>query len=183
MDILPTKLPGAYILQSKLIRDDRGYFIRLFCSDSLRKAGLESRFNQINCSLTLKAGCIRGLHYQVAPMAETKVVRCVRGRVWDVMVDLRKNSPSFLKWQGIELSEHEDTMVYVPAGFAHGIQALENESQIVYASSVPYSPQYEKGIRFSDPLIAVQWPILPQGLSDKDSNLPLLEKNFSGVEE
>lgn len=182
MKITPAPLTGAYVVESTPFRDDRGFFYRLYCQETLSQAGLNTAFIQINHSRTTQAGVIRGLHYQIAPHTETKLIRCVRGAVFDVMVDVRQGSPTFLSWFGVELTEDNYRLSYVPAGFAHGIQALQPDAEIVYLSSAIYAPQAERGVRFDDPRIGIDWPLPPIGLSAKDYAIETLSHNFQGVQ-
>lgn len=181
MKFIETPLRGAFVVEPTLLRDERGFFTRLFCAREFRMRGLEDRFVQTNHSLTLRKGTVRGLHYQLPPHGEAKLVRCLRGSIQDVIVDVRKESPTFLRWHGEVLTGRDLKMVYVPAGFAHGFQALEDDTEVTYQSSSEYTPGSERGVRYNDPAIGIAW-IIPEVLvSPKDSRLPLVDLAFVGV--
>lgn len=149
--------------------DERGFFARLFCEKEFAANGLETRFIQINNSLSVKRGTLRGMHYQLAPAAEVKVVRCVRGRLFDVVLDLREGSPTFGNHFGAELTADNRHMMYVPRGFAHGFLTLEDHSEAVYLVSNIYAADRERGVRWNDPKFNIRWPASPQVVSDKDA--------------
>jgi dTDP-4-dehydrorhamnose 3,5-epimerase len=178
----PTPLAGAYTIDLEKRGDDRGFFARFFCEDEFRDAGLETKFVQVNNSVTEKAGTLRGLHYQLPPSAEVKVVRCIRGALWDVILDLRAGSPTFGKWFGAELSAENRTMMYVPRGFAHGFVTLTENTEALYLVSTFYAPDAERGVRFNDPAHGIEWPMAPLEISDKDRNWPDLDDTFHGFE-
>ncbi|ALK08436.1 dTDP-4-dehydrorhamnose 3,5-epimerase [Blastochloris viridis] len=182
MKFLPTPLNGAYTIELEKRGDDRGFFARFFCEKEFAQAGLETRFVQINTSLSGKKGTLRGMHYQLPPAAEVKVVRCLRGALYDVIVDLRAGSPSFGKWFGAELSAENRTMMYVPRGFAHGFVTLTDDVEALYLVSAFYAPEAERGARWNDPAIGIEWPVEPAELSDKDRNWPDLDPQFHGFE-
>jgi dTDP-4-dehydrorhamnose 3,5-epimerase len=177
-----TPLNGAYIVDLAPIRDERGYFVRTFCARTFSQRGLVSAFVQANQSSCTKRGTIRGLHYQVPPAAEAKLVRCVRGTAFDVLVDIRRNSPTFLGWFGCELSEEDFRMIYVPPGFAHGYQALTDSCEVFYQASQEYVPEKESRVRFDDPQVAIRWPIQTVLVSPKDAATPHLAQDFSGID-
>lgn len=181
MRIVETSLPGLRIVQSKTHRDARGSFTRLFCDRELRPLLGDRRIAQINQSKTSHAGAVRGMHFQRPPQAELKMVRCTRGRVWDVAVDLRADSPNFLHWHGEELTQDDSQMLLIPEGFAHGFQALEPDSELLYLHTNFYHPPSEGGIRFDDPRLAINWPLPPKDLSIRDLAHPLLGPDFTGV--
>ena len=168
----PSPLAGAYIIDLQPIEDHRGFFARAWCQQEFQQHGLESRLVQCNLSYNQTSGTVRGMHYQIAPHKETKVVRCVRGRIFDVIIDLRRDSPTYLHWFGIELSAENRRMLYVPEGFAHGYQTLEPDAEVFYQVSEFYHPGSEQGIRWDDPAIAVDWPLEPTVISEKDKNYP-----------
>ncbi len=168
----PSPLAGAYIIDLQPIEDHRGFFARAWCQQEFQQHGLESRLVQCNLSYNQTSGTVRGMHYQIAPHKETKVVRCVRGRIFDVIIDLRRDSPTYLHWFGIELSAENRRMLYVPEGFAHGYQTLEPDTEVFYQVSEFYHPGSEQGIRWDDPAIAVDWPLEPTVISEKDKNYP-----------
>lgn len=178
-----TELPlaGAFLIDLKPIRDDRGFFARTFCAATLRKHGLIADFPQANHSMCALAGTVRGLHYQTPPAAEAKLFRCVAGRVFDVLVDVRRGSPTFLKWHGVELAAGDFRVVYVPPGFAHGYQALTAGAEVTYQSSAEYAPALEGRVRYDDPRVGIAWPIADAVLSPKDAATPPLAADFAGV--
>ncbi|MEQ8848766.1 dTDP-4-dehydrorhamnose 3,5-epimerase [Botrimarina sp.] len=177
------KLPleGARLLHRRVVRDDRGDFARLFCAEAFASEGLPSHFPQMNRSSCSSRGVLRGLHYQVAPAAEAKVLHCVSGRVLDVMVDVRACSATFLGWHAQELTGGDGLSVYIPTGFAHGYLALSDDAVVEYLSSAPYTPACERLLRWDDPRVGVLWPIENPILSEKDANAPLLADDFRGV--
>jgi dTDP-4-dehydrorhamnose 3,5-epimerase len=172
----PTDLQDAYSIELKYIRDDRGFFARSFCTKEFAAHGLHSVFVQQNNSQSRNKGTIRGLHYQIAPHAEVKVMRCVRGAIYNVIVDLRPTSRTYRRWQGFELTADNRRQLYVPEGFANGYQALTDEAEVTYLVSVPYAPGAEGGVRYDDPEFAINWPIEVTVVSDKDRAWP----NFVG---
>jgi dTDP-4-dehydrorhamnose 3,5-epimerase len=177
-----TPLEGAYLVELEKRGDERGFFARLFCEKEFAVAGLETRFVQANNSLTLKKGTLRGLDYQLPPAAEVKIVRAIRGALWDVIVDLRPGSPSYLKWFGAELSEYNRYMLYIPRGFGHGFITLTDNVEAFYFHSAFYSPEAERGLRWNDPAVSIGWPTQPREMSEKDSNWPDLDPEFHGFE-
>jgi dTDP-4-dehydrorhamnose 3,5-epimerase len=177
-----TPLEGARVIELEKRGDDRGFFARVFCENEFRDAGLETRFLQINNSLSSKKGTLRGMHYQLAPSAEVKVVRCVRGSLWDAIADLRPDSPTFGKWFGAELSAENRRMMYVPRGFAHAILTLTDDTEAVYLVSDFYAPAEERGVRWNDPWLGIDWPIEPNEISPKDAAWPDFDPEFHGVE-
>ena len=165
-----TPIPGAFLIDLEKRGDDRGFFARAFCEKEFAAAGLVSRFVQVNNSLSAQKGTLRGMHYQLAPMAETKLVRCIRGSLYDVILDLRKDSPTFGKSFGAELSAENRRMMYVPKGFAHGFITLTDDAEAFYFVDESYGPSYERGVRWNDPKFQIEWPIPPVVLSEKDAN-------------
>ena len=174
MKFTKTNIKGVYVITLELRNDTRGSFTRNFCKKEFTEAGINIDIVQINRSLTREKGTIRGLHYQRYPKSEDKIVQCLKGSIFDVAVDLRKNSPTYGKWVGETLSEDNNKMLLIPKGFAHGFQALENEVVVQYFVSQYYSPDYEKGLRWNDPLLNIQWPIKNAKLSDKDKQWPYM---------
>ncbi|MDQ6699160.1 MAG: dTDP-4-dehydrorhamnose 3,5-epimerase [Acidobacteriota bacterium] len=172
MNFLPTQLEGAYLIQHRKIEDDRGFFARSFCAREFQEHRLEHRLAQANISCNAAAGTLRGMHYQTAPSEEVKVVRCTRGKLFDVIIDLRKESPTYCKWQGFELSESNRDMLYVPRGFAHGYQTLEPNTEIFYLVTEFYSPAHERGVRWNDSAFEIAWPLRDPLVSPKDAALP-----------
>jgi len=177
-----TPLKDAYTIDLERRGDDRGFFARVFCEKEFSDHGLENRFVQVNNSLSGKRGTLRGLHYQLAPAAEVKVVRCIRGSVWDAIVDIRPDSPTFRQWFGAELSAENRRMMYVPRGFAHAILTLTDDAELLYLVSESYAPAEERGVRWNDPLFGVQWPIMPTEISQKDNSWPDFEPAFHGID-
>lgn len=170
-----TPLDGAYTIAMDPREDPRGYFARAFCSREFGDHGLETSFVQTNLSFNARVGLVRGMHFQTGEDTEVKLVRCVRGAIYDVIVDLRSNSPSYLQWFGAELSENNGLTMYVPRGFAHGYQSLTEGATAHYMVSAYYAPHAEGGVRHDDPAIGIRWPNTVTDLSDKDAAWPLLE--------
>lgn len=177
-----TKLKGAYIIEIELMEDERGFFARSFCSEEFKKHGLNPRIAQCNISYNKKKGTLRGMHYQVAPYEETKLVRCTMGAIYDVIVDLRTDSLTFKQWIAVELTQENRRLLYVPEGFAHGFQTLTDNAELIYCHSAFYSPEYERGLRFDDPTLAINWPLPAGAISPKDQSYPLIDNNFKGIE-
>lgn len=178
MKFNPTPLPGAYTIDLEKREDDRGFFARLFCVNEYDNVGLDRNIVQINNSLSKDKGTLRGIHYQLAPKAETKIVRCIRGSLYDVIVDLRPDSPTFLKWFGAELSAENRTMMFVPKGFGHAFLTLEENTEAFYMVTEFYSPENERGLRWNDPKINIQWPMEPVVISDKDQRHPDFDLHY-----
>jgi dTDP-4-dehydrorhamnose 3,5-epimerase len=166
-----TKIPGVFIVELEKRQDDRGYFARAWCAREFSDHRLP-QFVQTNMSASRRKGTIRGLHYQLAPHGEAKYMRCIRGAIFDVAVDLRPDSPTFRQWFGIELSADNRKAVFVPEGLAHGYQALTDDAEVIYSSSCAYTPGAERGIRFDDPAFRIAWPIRPAIVSEKDQKWP-----------
>jgi dTDP-4-dehydrorhamnose 3,5-epimerase len=162
-------LPGAYVIELEKRGDDRGFFARVFCRNEFRQAGLVTEFAQVNNSLSREQGTLRGMHYQLPPRAETKIVRCIRGALWDCIVDLRPQSPTFGKWFAETLSAENRKMLYVPKGLAHGFITLEPDTEAFYFADEFYSPEHERGLRWNDPKFAIRWPAEPRVISEKDA--------------
>jgi len=177
-----TPLHGAHLIELERRGDDRGFFARFFCENEFGKAGLISKFVQVNNSLTGKKGTLRGMHYQLAPAAEVKVVRCIRGALYDAILDLRPDSPTYGKSFGAELNAENRLMMYVPRGFAHAILTLTDDTEALYLVSELYSPENERGVRWNDPQFDVKWPIEPVEISQKDGNWPDFNPEFHGIE-
>lgn len=167
------ELAGAFVVELERREDDRGFFARAWCEDEFAAQGLDTRVSQCNLSFNERQGTLRGMHYQVAPHAEVKVVRCTQGAVYDVIVDLRPGSPTYRRWTAVELSAENRRLLYVPEGFAHGYQTLEDATETFYQVSVPYTPEAERGVRWDDPAFSIEWPDVPQRvISEKDRNWP-----------
>jgi dTDP-4-dehydrorhamnose 3,5-epimerase len=181
MKLQPTKLDGLYEIQSITIGDARGRFTRLFCEQELTPISPDLHFTQINLSDTQRKGTIRGLHYQVAPAAEAKLITCLRGRVFDVAVDLRVDSSTFLQWHALELTDENNRAIFIPRGFAHGFQTLTDEVQLLYMHTAPWTPGCEAGLRYDDPRLAIEWPQPATAISEKDRGYRPIDETFSGV--
>jgi len=181
MKIEKLPLSGAAVIDAEPFADNRGIFARFFCEKELSELIGDRHFVNVNFSRTLKKGVIRGLHFQRPPNAEMKLVRCIRGAVYDVIVDIRKDSLTFLKWFGIELSAENMKMLCVPEGFAHGFQVLEESSEMLYLHSEFYSKEYEGALNFSDPVFAITWPLEPTDVSERDKSHKMIGDDFQGV--
>jgi dTDP-4-dehydrorhamnose 3,5-epimerase len=173
-----TPLAGAYVIELEKRGDDRGFFARVFCHNEFHQAGLSSAFVQVNNSLSTQQATLRGMHYQLPPRAETKMVRCIRGAMWDCIVDLRENSPTFGQWFAETLSAENRKMMYVPKGFAHGFITLEPDTEAFYLADEFYAPEYERGIRWNDSKFEIEWPAEPSEMSVKDRNYPDFDPNW-----
>jgi dTDP-4-dehydrorhamnose 3,5-epimerase len=171
-------LAGAYRIGPQLIEDERGAFARRFCADEFRAHGLESDLVQRSISINLRAGTIRGMHFQAPPHLEAKIVRCTRGAIFDVMVDLREGSPTYGQWHGEELSAKNHLMIYIPKGFAHGFQSLTDDAEVDYEITPAYVAGAGAGFRFDDPMLAIRWPIADIIISERDKALP---SSFTGI--
>jgi dTDP-4-dehydrorhamnose 3,5-epimerase len=181
LGIISTPLSDLVVVQRKPIEDERGFLSRLFCSEELQAPGWSGEVKQINHTLTQDVGVVRGMHYQIPPKAEAKLVSCIRGAVWDVALDLRKNSPTFLKWHAQEISAANKRALLIPPGFAHGFQSLTADCELIYLHSEAYSVGLERGLMPLDPLFKISWPLQISFMSQRDSNHPLLDENFEGV--
>jgi len=162
-------IPGVFLVEIEPAADDRGFFARLQCPDEFARAGLSFAPVQTSLSRNLAASTLRGLHYQAAPMAETKLVRVVRGRALDVVVDLRPDSPTYRRWEGIELSAEGGRAVFIPEGIAHGFLTLEPDTDVLYQIGPAYTPGHDRGVRWNDPAFAIAWPMAPRVISDRDA--------------
>jgi dTDP-4-dehydrorhamnose 3,5-epimerase len=181
MKILTTPLAGLHEITLASHRDQRGCFTRLFCEQALAGIREGLHFTQINLSETRQIGTIRGMHYQTPPAAEAKLIHCLSGRVFDVAVDLRANSPTFLHWHAVELSADAKNAVFIPEGFAHGFQVLSEEAHLLYMHTAAWAPDYEAGLRFDDPRLAIHWPLPTGNLSPRDRDHALLGGDFQGI--
>ncbi|MFA6096766.1 MAG: dTDP-4-dehydrorhamnose 3,5-epimerase [Candidatus Paceibacterota bacterium] len=171
-----TKISGLYVIDLELKCDERGYFSRIFCEEEFVKIGVDFKVVQASQSFTRKRGTIRGMHFQKYPKAEDKIVRCIKGSVYDIAVDLRSDSLTFGQWFAQELNETNNKMIFIPKGLAHGFQALQDDSIIEYFMSEFYAPDHADGVRWDDPLFKIAWPIADSTLSDRDKNWPLMKK-------
>jgi dTDP-4-dehydrorhamnose 3,5-epimerase len=167
-----TKLPGVFLIDLEKRGDDRGFFARLFCEREFQQHGLNPRIVQANNSSSRHRGTLRGIHYQLPPKAEDKTFRCVRGALFDVVIDLRPASPTFLQHITVELTPENRTMVHVPQGCANSFLTLDDNTEIIYFTSEFYSPEHERGLRYNDPKLGIRWPMEPTVISDKDRNHP-----------
>ena len=170
-----TKLAGAFTVALQRIEDERGYFARSWCHDEFLAAGLNVNLVQSNVSFNHRKGTLRGMHYQTAPHAETKLVRCTRGAIFDVIVDLREDSSTYGEWLGVELTAANAQMLYVPEGFAHGFETLDDATEVAYHVTEFYTPGAERGLRHDDPALGIAWPLPVAVVSPKDVSWPLLE--------
>jgi len=182
MKFNPTPLAGAKVIEPEKRGDDRGFFARVFCAREFGSSGLETDFVQANNSLSSIAGTLRGMHYQLGDAAEVKLVRCIRGALFDAILDLRPNSPTFGKWFGETLTADNRLMMYVPRGFAHAILTLEPNTEALYLVSAFYAPDAERGIRWNDPRFGITWPMQPVEISAKDAAWPDFDSSFHGVD-
>jgi len=181
MIFVETPLRGAYVIEVEKHEDERGFFARSWCVQEFSSKGLDTQLVQCNVSFNKRKGTLRGLHYQMPPHAETKVVRCTKGALYDVIVDLRADSPTFLKWFGVELTATNYRMLYIPKRFAHGFQTIEDDTEIFYQMSEFYAPQAARGIRWNDPRVGVVWPETDRTISKKDQEYVDLEPAFAGI--
>jgi dTDP-4-dehydrorhamnose 3,5-epimerase len=181
MIFTPTSLAGSYIIDLEPRSDERGWFARYYCKEEFQQIGHTKEWVQMNHSVTNKTGSIRGMHFQVHPYKEIKMLRCIAGAVYDVIIDLRKDSDTFLKWVGVELSAANKKMLYIPEGFAHGFQCLEDNCELTYHHSEFYQPGSEAGIRYNDPLINIKWPLPLTVISARDEEHHYLNENFKGI--
>ncbi len=177
----PLPLPGLARIEHRRVEDARGAFSRLYCEDSLERFGAPFHIRQINRSLTRQRGSVRGLHYQAGPQPESKYITCLQGAVWDVVVDLRAGSPTFLHWHAEHLEAGQGSSLLVPAGCAHGFQALSDDAELLYLHSADYAPEHEGGLSVLDPRLAIAWPLPVINLSARDQQHPWLDDRFTGV--
>ena len=177
----PAPLPGSYIIDLTPFSDSRGWFARTYCKNEFTEIGHTKEWVQINHSFTTTAGALRGMHYQLPPFKEIKLVRCIAGAVYDVIVDLRENSATFLKWFGAELSAKNKKMMYIPEGFAHGFQTLTADAELIYHHTEFYAPGAEQGLRYNDSRMGINWPLEVIEISERDKQHPLLGSSFTGI--
>jgi dTDP-4-dehydrorhamnose 3,5-epimerase len=170
MRFTPTPLKNAFLIDLEKRSDERGFFARLFCHNEFADHDLNSNFVQVNNSFSKEKGTLRGLHYQLEPMAECKLVRCIQGSLYDVILDLRQESETFGKWFSAVLSQNNRQMMYIPKGFAHGFMTLEPNTELLYFVSNPYSKELERGVRWNDPQFNIKWPEHPSVISERDCN-------------
>jgi dTDP-4-dehydrorhamnose 3,5-epimerase len=172
MIFTPISIHGACVIDLERRTDSRGYFARAWCHREFEKQGLATQLAQVNISRTERKGTVRGMHYQVTPHQEAKVVCCVQGAVYDVVLDLRRDSPTWLKWAAMKLTADDRSMLYVPNGCAHGFQTLTDETDVLYFMSEFYSPDHARGVRFDDPAFGIEWPLAVADISDADRAWP-----------
>jgi dTDP-4-dehydrorhamnose 3,5-epimerase len=182
LTITQTPLEGVYVVETDPFTDHRGAFARWFCEQELAGVTGKRHIKNVNFSKTTKRGSIRGLHFQRPPCSEMKIVRCIRGKILDVVVDIRKNSSTFLQHCAVELSSENMRMLVIPEGFAHGFQSLEDDSEIMYLVTEFYSPESEGGLRYSDPALNIVWPLAVSDISEKDGKYPLIHPEFPGLD-
>lgn len=176
-----TKLEGVFVVSLEPLIDKRGFFARTYCKKEFDKINHKGEFVQINHSYNKIKGTIRGMHFQSPPFQEVKLIRCISGSVFDVIVDLRQKSPTFLQYFSIKLSAENKKMIYVPKNFAHGFQTLSDNSELIYHHTEFYNPKTDSGIRFDDPKLNINWPLEPKMISEKDCSYKFMETNFKGL--
>ena len=181
MKFIKRKINGVFEIELEPIEDNRGFFSRVFCKEQMKKNNINNNVMQINNSYNKYSGTVRGMHYQINEYAETKILRCISGKVLNVIVDLRSDSDTFLQTEQILLDSKKRNMSYVPRGFANGIQTLEDNSELIYFSSAPYNKEFEKGIRWNDPCIDIKWPLEITDISEKDLNHPDFNISTDGM--
>ena len=182
LTIKPLTIDGAALVESKIFEDDRGSFKRVYCQEELGKLMKGKTIVNVNISKTIGIGSVRGLHFQYPPRSEIKVVQCIKGKVWDVIVDVRENSKTFLTWQAVELSENDHNLIVIPEGVAHGFQTLEQECELLYMHTEYYDSSLEGGLHYSDAEIGINWPMAVSNCSERDANHPLIDRaTFKGV--
>ena len=175
MKLSETKLQGVYVIKIEKLEDERGFFAQTWDKEFFKSNGLNADLVQCNISFNKKKGTVRGLHYQIPPYEEAKLVRCTHGKVFEVMIDLRKNSKTFLQWDSVELDSKDYKMLFVPEGFALGLQTLEDNTEVHYQMSQSYNPKYSKGIIWNDKTLKIDWPLNPSVISENDANLKTLQ--------
>ena len=180
-DFVSTPLLGLTLVQRKAIEDRRGFLSRFYCADEFREAGLNKPISQINHTLTRSKGAVRGLHFQYPPHAEVKLVSCLQGEIFDVAVDLRRGSPTFLHWHGAILSAKNRQSLLIPEGFAHGFQTLSEDCELIYLHTAEYHAEAEGALNFADPKLGIVWPLATTEISDRDMNHKLIEQDYQGI--
>jgi dTDP-4-dehydrorhamnose 3,5-epimerase len=177
MRFIETPLPGVWIIEPERLEDERGFFARTWCRSEFEARGLNADLEQCNIAFNAQKGTLRGMHWQATPHGEAKLIRCTRGAVWDVALDLRPASPMFLKWFGVELSAQNRRMFFIPEGLAHGLQTLEDSSEMFYQMSTNYHAPSVRGARFDDPAFAIEWPLPISIIAEKDKSWPLWKQS------
>jgi dTDP-4-dehydrorhamnose 3,5-epimerase len=180
-DLVNTPIEGLKIIQRNPISDERGFLSRFYCHDDFKLMNINKTISQINQTLTKKKGAVRGFHYQLPPFAESKLVSCVKGEIFDVAIDLRKNSPTFLKWHAEILNEKNQKSFFIPEGFAHAFQTLTVNCELIYLHTAPYNKEYERGLNYADKKINISWPLDISEISDRDQTHPMIQDNFEGI--
>lgn len=181
MKLTPLRLPGLFLLEGAQFDDERGFFARIWEAEALAAAGLQTAFNHCSLSFNPQQGTLRGLHFQQPPLPEVKVVRCSRGAMYDVVVDIRPGSPTYLQWEAVELSAGDLRSLYIPPGMAHGFQTLRDETEVFYMIGAPYQVHLQSGLRYDDPKLAIPWPLPVSKISERDQGWPYLEKMLEGA--
>lgn len=180
-DFILTPLPGLKLVRRKAIEDHRGFLSRLYCAEEFAEAGINETIAQINHTLTRTKGAVRGLHFQYPPHGETKLVSCLKGEIWDVAVDLRRDSLTFLQWHGEILSAANRKSFLIPEGYAHGFQALTENCELIYLHTVAYHPEAEGALNVADPRLNIAWPLPIDDLSERDRNHPFISQEYQGI--
>lgn len=180
LNIIPTDFDGLFVIKQNKYVDERGSFARIYCEEELQEIS-DINIKQINHSITKYKGTVRGMHFQYEPNIEVKMVKCIKGKVFDVVVDIRKDSHTFLKTFTVELTEKNQKMLYIPKGFAHGFQSLENDTELLYLHSTIYIPSNEGALNVKDPLLNIKWPLTTINLSERDNEHKFLDNNFKGI--
>ena len=178
----PLSLKDAFLITPEIHKDERGVFERVFCKIELIKIGIQKEIIQINHSITTKKATIRGMHFQHPPYSEAKIIKCIKGSILDVIIDIRKSSSTFLKWHSEILTEQNMNSIYVPEGFAHGFQTLEDNCELLYLHTASYNSKYEGSINFDDPMVNIEWAFPPSCISSKDDNVKMLDNSFEGIQ-
>ncbi|HWB25347.1 MAG TPA: dTDP-4-dehydrorhamnose 3,5-epimerase [Chitinophagaceae bacterium] len=181
MNFVPLTLVGSYEITPSVLTDSRGWFARTYCKDEFAAIGHVKEWVQLNHSFTTHKGTIRGMHYQLPPHTEIKMVKCIAGAVYDVIIDLREGSPTFLQWYGTQLSAVNKKMLYIPEGFAHGFQTLEDNCELIYHHSATYTPGFEAGIKYDEPRVNIHWPLVVTEISHRDEQFLLISPDFKGI--
>ena len=181
MEFLETKLEGLYVIKHKKLEDERGFFTRTYCENAFKEISFVKTFVQFNHSFNKEKGTLRGMHFQTKPFKEVKLIRCVQGAVYDVAIDLRADSDTYLQSFGIELSQDNFLSVLIPEGFAHGFQTLKDSSSLIYHHTEFYQPGADSGVKYDDPVLQIDWPLPVRNLSVKDMEYKLINNNFNGL--
>lgn len=181
MNFIETPFDGLYVIHHNILFDDRGSFTRTFCKEEFSSIGFDKEFVQFNHSFNLQKGTLRGMHYQKNPFSETKLISCVQGSVYDVALDLRKKSSTYLQYFSVELNEKNMFSIFIPEGFAHGFQTLEDHTALIYHHTEYYTPKADAGVRYDDQAIKIDWPLDVKNLSEKDKNYLLINDHFQGI--